>query len=226
MTEPERPDSPRSAVLLTLTAVSGIVDAVSFLALGHVLVAAMTANVAFVGFAAAGAAGFSAPRSALALLAFLVGGVAVGRWVGARGPPAMRIARDFAAVQFALVAAAAGIGAGLFAVPSDWLAYALVAPLALAMGMQSSGARAMADPDLSRTTVVTTTLTQLAVDFGSVAQIGSGTARRAASIAALVAGAFVGALLLLRVGLWAPLAAAAALVGAVALAAHGLLDRP
>ena len=50
-------------MLLALTAVTGLVDAVSILALGRVLVANMTGNMVFVGFALAGAAGFSLAAS-------------------------------------------------------------------------------------------------------------------------------------------------------------------
>ena len=39
------------AILLAMTAISGIVDAVSFIALGHVFTANMTGNVVFLGFA-------------------------------------------------------------------------------------------------------------------------------------------------------------------------------
>ena len=45
------------AVLLALTLVTGVVDAVSFLGLGHIFTANMTGNVVFLGFAAAGAVG-------------------------------------------------------------------------------------------------------------------------------------------------------------------------
>jgi hypothetical protein len=54
---------PLPAMLLVLTVVSGVVDAVSVLALGRVFVANMTGNVAFIGFALAGAPGFSAGSS-------------------------------------------------------------------------------------------------------------------------------------------------------------------
>ena len=47
------------AVLFTLTMVTGIVDAASFLGLGHIFTANMTGNVVFLGFAAAGAPGLS-----------------------------------------------------------------------------------------------------------------------------------------------------------------------
>ena len=46
-------------MLLGLTVVSGLIDAVSYLGLGHVFTANMTGNVVVLGFAAAGAPGFS-----------------------------------------------------------------------------------------------------------------------------------------------------------------------
>src|SRR3954451_23113789 len=67
----------------------GLVDAVSYVALGHVFVANMTGIVVFLGFALAGAPGLSAPASIAALGAFLAGAVAGGRiashWDGHRG---------------------------------------------------------------------------------------------------------------------------------------------
>ena len=56
---------PLPALLLILTAVSGVVDAVSILSLGRVFVANMTGNVVFVGFAIAGGAGVLAVRVAV-----------------------------------------------------------------------------------------------------------------------------------------------------------------
>ena len=49
--------------LLVLTAVSGTVDAVSYLGLGHVFTANMTGNVVFLAFAAAGAPNISIGHS-------------------------------------------------------------------------------------------------------------------------------------------------------------------
>src|SRR5580704_13632380 len=66
-------------ILLAMTVVTGIVDAVSFLALGRVFTANMTGNLVLIGFAFAGAPGISISRSALALLAFLSGAVLGGR---------------------------------------------------------------------------------------------------------------------------------------------------
>ena len=50
---------------------TGIVDAVSFLAIGHVFTANMTGNIVLLGFAFAGATGLSISRSSLAVIAFL-----------------------------------------------------------------------------------------------------------------------------------------------------------
>src|SRR2546428_14161679 len=73
------PDGPLPALLLVLTGVTGLVDAVSYLKLGHVFVANMTGNVVFLGFAVADAADFSIPASVLAIAAFLAGALAGGR---------------------------------------------------------------------------------------------------------------------------------------------------
>ena len=74
-------------LLLLLTVVAGAVDAVSYLALGHVFVANMTGNVVFLGFAAAGAGEISLRATLAAMGAFLVGSVAGGRL--AQRSPAM-----------------------------------------------------------------------------------------------------------------------------------------
>jgi hypothetical protein len=64
---------PLPVLLLLLTLNTGIVDAVSILSLGRVFVANMTGNVVFVGFAAAGAPGFSLSASLWALAGFVAG---------------------------------------------------------------------------------------------------------------------------------------------------------
>src|SRR6476661_6943493 len=70
---------PLPALLLGLTVVTGLVDAFSYLLLGHVFVANMTGNVVFLGFALAGAPGFSIPASLVALGSFVCGALVGGR---------------------------------------------------------------------------------------------------------------------------------------------------
>src|SRR5437016_1403086 len=66
-------------LLLAMTVVTGVVDAVSILRLGHVFVANMTGNVVFLGFAVSGAPGFSVIASLAAAAAFLVGAATAAR---------------------------------------------------------------------------------------------------------------------------------------------------
>jgi uncharacterized membrane protein YoaK (UPF0700 family) len=66
-------------ILLGMTAVTGLIDAVSFLALGHVFTANMTGNVVFLAFAVAGTPGLSIARSLTALGAFMFGALLAGR---------------------------------------------------------------------------------------------------------------------------------------------------
>ena len=65
--------------LLGMTAVTGLVDAVSFLSLGRVFTANMTGNVVILAFATARVSGLSIARSLTALLSFLVGAIFGGR---------------------------------------------------------------------------------------------------------------------------------------------------
>src|SRR5437016_12628097 len=76
---------PVVATLFGLTFVTGLIDGVSFLGLGHVFTANMTGNVVFVGFALGGATDVSVLRSLAALGAFASGGV-VGGLVTSRRP--------------------------------------------------------------------------------------------------------------------------------------------
>src|SRR6266568_2112734 len=79
MAATQRPGTPLLVTLLVLTVVSGLVDAVSYLGLGHVFTANMTGNVVLLGFAAAGASGFSAPACLTSLGSSLIGAAAAGR---------------------------------------------------------------------------------------------------------------------------------------------------
>jgi len=72
-------NGPLVPLLVAITFVTGLVDAFSYLVLGHVFVANMTGNVVFLGFALAGAPDFSIADSVVALVAFGLGAFAGGR---------------------------------------------------------------------------------------------------------------------------------------------------
>src|SRR3954463_12292259 len=97
---------PLPALMLALTVLTGVVDAVSILSLGRVFVANMTGNVVFVGFALAGAPGFSLSASLSALAGFLVGAALGGRTVERLGSHRGRLVIGMAESELALVLAA------------------------------------------------------------------------------------------------------------------------
>src|SRR2546423_4998766 len=103
------PYGPLPPLLLALTVVTGLVDAVSYLVLGHVFVANMTGNVVFLGFALAGASGFSIAASLVALAAFSLGALAGGRLSTALGAHQGRLLAAASTVEVCLVAASVGI---------------------------------------------------------------------------------------------------------------------
>ncbi|MFD7572812.1 YoaK family protein, partial [Streptomyces sp. NPDC059810] len=154
---------PLPPLMLTLTLVTGLVDAVSFLGLGQVFVANMTGNVALLGFALAGAGGLSAPASLVSLASFLVGAVAGGRFGTRFAAHRGRLLASALALQAGLVAAALVIALVAHDTVGPPGRYALIVALGLAMGMQTAVARRIGVPDLT-TTVLTQTLTGLASD--------------------------------------------------------------
>ena len=213
---------PLPELLLTLTLVTGMVDAVSILALGRVFVANMTGNVVFVGFALAGAPGFSLGASLFALAGFLVGANLGGRMTAKVGHDHALHLRAATVSELALLAAAliVAVSAGGAAAYQGTLHLAtgtatfdtaaidaLAAILAVAMGIQNAVARALAVPDLT-TTVLTMTLTGIGHDPRSGHRGHIMLSRRILVVATMLAGAVVGAELVLNIGTIAPLAVA------------------
>jgi uncharacterized membrane protein YoaK (UPF0700 family) len=230
---------PLRGLLLTLTVVTGVVDAVSILALGRVFVANMTGNVVFAAFALVGAPGFSLSASLFALLGFLVGAYAGGVLITRTGDDRGALLRAGSAIElgFAVIALALAAASGDPGVTHGTLNLsggefgeevtdALAALLALALGVQNAVARKLAVPDMT-TTVLTMTLTGVGADIRAVlgerdrvrgaarATARAALGRRLLAVATMVIGAAAGASLALRVSPLSALALAAALLALV-----------
>ena len=214
MSEPDRPLPPLVVTLAALTVVSGFVDAVSFLGLGHVFTANMTGNVVLIGFAAAGAPGFSMAASGCALGAFLVGAVAAGR-LGRRIRPPRQLLLVAMVIEATCTAAAAVVAGTVPAIGTGWPRYTVIALLAAAVGQRNTAVRRVGVPDMS-TTVLTTTLTGLA----SGSRLAGGTNPHArlgtTSVLSMFGGALIGAVLELHAGATWSLGIAAGTVTATA----------
>ncbi len=217
---PERAsrDGPLPPLLLLLTVVTGLVDAASFLKLGHVFVANMTGNVVFLGFAIAGASGLSIAASLVALGSFLLGGLAGGR-IARRFPVHRgRLLHAALVTQLLAIVAAATIAASGGDPLSSARRYALIVLLAFAMGVQNASVRRLAVPELT-TTVLTMTLTGIASDSALAGGEGSRIGRRSLAVGSMFVGALIGALLALDVDTAAALGAAAAVLAIAVIAA-------
>jgi len=214
-TTPEA-SSPLVVALFGLTFVTGVIDAVSFLGLGHVFTANMTGNVVLLGFALGGTADLSVGRSLAALCAFATGSVVGGRLTNERQrtPARQLLIAMHAEVLFLCLAAGAALLAG-----GD-TSFARLSPVivltAVAMGLRNAIVRKLAVPDLT-TTVLTLTVTGLAADSVLAGGAAPRSGRRMLSILTMGSGALVGTMLLRLFGMWVALIVAAFVVAGLAL---------
>jgi uncharacterized membrane protein YoaK (UPF0700 family) len=199
---------PLTRALLVLTFTTGLVDAVSYLGLGRVFTANMTGNIVFLGFGIAGSGGLPVVAPLVSLGSFLIGargGGMLAERLGDRHPAHISSAL---AMEVALIAMATIVAIAVDVRPNAFSGDAVIALLAMAMGVRNATIRRLAVPDLT-TTVLTMTLTGLAAD-APPGSSGKGSARRIAAVLAMLTGALAGALLL-KASLFLSLAAAAGL---------------
>jgi len=217
------------SILLVLTVLSGVIDAVCYLGLGRVFTANMTGNVVVLGFAAAGAPGFSVTATFTSLAGFLVGALAGGRLSGRFTHRSRKLSAAIA-TEAIFVAAGAAVACTAATVATGWGQYTTIALLAFAMGIRNAVIRRLSIADIT-TTVLTGTLTGLAADSTLAGGGNPRAPRRAGSAIAMLAGAIVGAVLYLHKGPGLPLVIAAVVAALTAVAAEasplvrGYLDK-
>jgi uncharacterized membrane protein YoaK (UPF0700 family) len=212
---------PLPPLMLALTLVTGLVDAFSYLVLGHVFVANMTGNIVLLGFALVGAPGFSISASLVALGAFFVGATAGGRLGSSLADHRDRLLSTAATIQAVFFAAAVAFGFLSGTPVAGGYRYGLIVVLGVAMGTQNAAARKLAVPDLT-TTVLTLTITGIASDNALVGGPGSKVGRRLMATATMLGGALIGAALVVHVNIRYPLILALFMIVVVAVASWTL----
>jgi uncharacterized membrane protein YoaK (UPF0700 family) len=201
--------------LLGMTAVTGLVDAVSFLSLGRVFTANMTGNIVLLAFATAHVSGLSIACSLTALLSFLVGATFGGRIMARAGANSqIRFAAQAFLLEDAFLFAASlcAIGYRRDLLEHSLPPFALIALTALAMGARNAAVRKLAIPDLT-TTVLTLTITGIGADSSLASGNNPRLARRVESVAAMFLGAALGAVVIhysISAALWFATAISAA----------------
>ncbi len=185
---------PLTRALLVLTFTTGVIDAASYLGLGHVFTANMTGNIVLLGFGIAGGSGLPVVSPLVSLAAFLAGAVLGGRMalsVPARTP---HLSRSML-IEIAVVLLATVLALALDIKPDQLSGDLLIALLAFGMGVRNATVKRAKIADLT-TTVLTMTLTGLAADSPLGGGSGEGSWRRSAAVVAMLIGAIAGALLL------------------------------
>lgn len=213
----------RVGLMLTLTAVTGALDAVGYLSLDRVFTGNMTGNVVILGMGIASEEGLPVAGPLIALCGFTVGAAVAGLLTRGRTAGWNRVvtltlwtnAVVLAVVATVLtVAAPAGRSAG---------GIACATTLAEVMGMQAAIARFLAVPDMT-TVVVTSTITSFAGETLLAGGLGWIAHRRLWAVVLIFAGALVGALLT-KAGVGVPVYVAAVAVLICAVVGHRYWNR-
>ncbi|BBZ78949.1 membrane protein [Mycolicibacterium anyangense] len=190
------PVSERATVvaLLLLTFGTGMIDAISVLALGHVFVANMTGNVIFLGFWFVPHSGVDMTAAVISFASFVLGTVIGGRFARHLDYEVrvwLTAALGTEVVLLTVLAVLAGTGVLDY---HDNGKLVLIAGLAITFGAQNAAARQFGIQELS-TTVLTSTI----VGIGSESRLAGGRGEREklrlSVVFTMLAGAAVGATL-------------------------------
>src|ERR1700744_5374038 len=181
--------------LYCLTFVTGLVDAGSYVAMGHVFTANMTGNIVFLGFAFGGVPGLSIGRSTTALGFALAGGLLAGKldsWLGnGRRNLWLAVALGIETLLLFGAMAVSWYSGPLGGPPMSTALYEIIALTALGMGIRNGTVRRLSVPELT-TTVLTLTLAALAFDFSLAPGNNPRWRRRVGSVVMMFFGAFAG----------------------------------
>jgi uncharacterized membrane protein YoaK (UPF0700 family) len=212
-------EAERDTALLILTAVSGVVDAIAFLALGRVFTANMTGNLVLFAISVGQGAGAAALRCAVAFAGF-----AAGAYLGGRGrrPDPQDLwpagATRLLAAELGLLTAFGVVWALTDHRPHDAEVHLLIALAALGMGLQSAAAARLHVSGVT-TTYVTGTLAGLMTEIATQTGSRENWGERAGALAALALGAGTGAVLI-EEARWAAPWLAVVLVAAIVVEAR------
>jgi uncharacterized membrane protein YoaK (UPF0700 family) len=205
-------------LMMVLTFVTGLVDAVGYLGLDRVFTGNMTGNIVILGMGLAGADGLPVAGPVVALAAYVVGAAVAGRLLQQHRSDWNLIVTAIFACSACILTVAATVLAVVPIVGTALVGVAVAAAIASLMGAQAATARALAVADMT-TVVVTSTITAYAsetVFMGGTAWL---THRRLWAILAIFAGALAGALMM-KIDISVPVYVAAAGTALVAVVGH------
>jgi uncharacterized membrane protein YoaK (UPF0700 family) len=204
-------------LLLSLTFITGMVDAVTYLDVGHVFVANMTGNFVLLGLGFLRVDGLGLTASLIAVTGFVIGTAAGGHLSQSLEAQGSRWLLTALRINICLLLLAV-LAAAYRPMLGD---YPTIVLLACAMGLTNATANRIGIPGLTTTIVITNTLTNLVSGMLLLHGDSATRVRQASAVAALVLGAVVGGGLLLWFEAVAVIGAAAA-IALIATAAYGI----
>jgi len=221
----------RTVLTVALTAGSGSLDALSFLALGNVFVSVITGNLVLFGIGLGRGKHELALRVAVAIVSYAVGAAAGAVIAGrAEGGQPVWPGRVTAAllVELVLLGGFAGGWELSAARPAGAVQLALLAVAAVAMGLQSAAVHRLALPGFS-STYLTSALIRAVTEL--VLGPRDHVAAKVAALASVVVGALAGAILVTGAPRFAPaiaigLLAAVVVTSMILRRGGGLLTAP
>jgi uncharacterized membrane protein YoaK (UPF0700 family) len=190
-----RPTVRRDTLIIILTVVSGITDAVGFLKLGNVFTSVMTGNMVLLGLDAAKGNGSGVLHTGVAFFAYVAGGILGAKIAGQPAKDGRLWPRSFTialAVEFCAFAVFNLLFELMNGNPPGNDTLVLLGINALALGIQSAAVIRLGVSGLSTTYLTGTLTTVIAGLHRSKPLAGSG--RSLFILAALICGASVGAL--------------------------------
>jgi uncharacterized membrane protein YoaK (UPF0700 family) len=186
--------------LLILTAATGAIDGVSYLALDRVFTGNMTGNVLFIGFGLVGVEDIPVVNNLVALLTFMLGAVLASRIIR-RGVDRAKVPTSSMVILIVgtvLVLALGGIWIAVGRIGTPVM-IAITGLLALLLGAQAAVVKHIGIRDLS-TVVVTMTMVNLSSDSRLAGGRGAAWFRRVAAIVTMGLGALASAAVTLHLG--------------------------
>jgi uncharacterized membrane protein YoaK (UPF0700 family) len=210
-------------LMMTLTVVTGALDAVGYLGLDRVFTGNMTGNIVILGMGIAAEEGLPVAGPLIALIGYVLGAAIVGRFIRGRDRGWSPAITAIICVNAAVLAVVATV---LLRVPTSGqslVGIAAAATIAVVMGAQASTARFLAVTDMT-TVVVTSTLTSYASETLFKGGLVWFTHRRLWAVVAIFAGALCGGLMM-KLHISVPVYAAAVVTLVTALVGHRYWER-
>jgi uncharacterized membrane protein YoaK (UPF0700 family) len=205
-------------LMMTLTVVTGMLDAVGYLGLDRVFTGNMTGNVVILGMGIAAENGLPVAGPAVALLCYVVGAAIAGRLLHRRTRGWNSVVTATICVNATVLAAAATVLLLVTITGQTPVSVIVAGTIAVVMGAQAAIARFLAVTDMT-TVVVTSTITSYASETLFKGGLAWFTHRRLWAVLAIFSGAVAGGLMI-KLHISVPVYVAAGATMATGLLGH------